>query len=152
MAASKTFAAHGVPPRNTSAFGLSLVAETSDGWVGFAAPSDTIFTRFSNALQRDDWLIRFPSAEDRRMLAEELVEEIRVEFRKRKAQDIVEKLRLMDVPCEIIRTSMEAASDSYLIESGLVSEGEQEGLVTVLPLTVDGHRIRFDLGTPGYPQ
>jgi len=147
MAASPTFYRDERPPRNTSAFGLSLVAEASDGWVGIAAPSDALFTKFATALKREDWLSRFPTADDRRVRAAELVEDIRREIGGRRAEEVVRELRQLDVPCEIVRTSVEASTDPYLIESGLVREGEQEGLVSVLPLSVDGRRMRLDGGT-----
>jgi CoA:oxalate CoA-transferase len=144
MAASESFVEEGLPPRNTSAFGLSLLAEASDGWIGFAAPTDVLFEKFSQAMNREDWVVRFPSAEDRRLMGEVLVGEIRQELKKYSAQGVVSELQKLDVPSEVVQSCREAANDPYLIESGLVGESEQSGLVSMLPLLVDGRRIRLD--------
>ena len=77
-------------------------------------------------------------------MGEVLVGEIRQELKKYPAQDVVSELQKLDVPSEVVQSCREAANDPYLIESGLVAEGEQSGLVSMLPLLVDGRRIRLD--------
>ena len=104
--------------------GLSNAYRTADGWVYIAAPSDNIWERVCEALDRPEWLEdeRYASRADRGRNVDEIEGALAEWFASRTTDQAVEHLSAHNVPAAPVNTVGQAARDPHLREREIMVE------------------------------
>jgi crotonobetainyl-CoA:carnitine CoA-transferase CaiB-like acyl-CoA transferase len=118
----------------------------SDKQIAVAVGNDAQFRRLCEAMGREDLAAdeRFATNPDRVANREELVETLQREFSRRTADEWVERIRGVGVPCGPVNTLAEALADEHLSSTNMLQEVEHPvaGVLRMLasPVLVDGER------------
>ena len=104
--------------------GLSNVYRTTDGWVLFVAPSQRIWPRVCNFLNKPEWVEdpRFASRTERSRNAAIVEEELARWFATRTTEEAVDTLSEADIPCAPVNDVPQAAQSPQLWERELLVE------------------------------
>jgi crotonobetainyl-CoA:carnitine CoA-transferase CaiB-like acyl-CoA transferase len=120
--------------------------DASDKPVAVAVGNDAQFGRLCEAIGREDLAAdeRYATNPDRVANRDELVEVLQGEFSRRTADEWVERIRGVGVPCGPVNTLAEALSDEHLSSTDMLQEVEHPlaGVLQLLasPVLVDGKR------------
>ena len=108
--------------RNTG--GLSNVYRTTDGWVLFVAPSQNIWPRVCNFLNKPEWVDdpRFANRTERSRNAAIVEEELARWFATKTTDEAVDILSEADIPCAPVNEVPQAAQSPQLWERELLVE------------------------------
>jgi crotonobetainyl-CoA:carnitine CoA-transferase CaiB-like acyl-CoA transferase len=120
--------------------------DASDKKIAVAVGNDAQFERLCEAIGREDLAEdeRYATNPDRVANREQLVEALQGEFSGRTAEEWVERIRGVGVPCGPVNTLAEALADEHLSSSDMLREVEHPvaGMLEMLgsPVLVDGER------------
>ena len=120
--------------------------DASDKQIAVAVGNDAQFRRLCEAMGREDLAAdeRYATNPDRVANREELVETLQREFSRRTADEWVERIRGVGVPCGPVNTLAEALADEHLSSTNMLQEVEHPvaGVLRMLasPVLVDGER------------
>jgi crotonobetainyl-CoA:carnitine CoA-transferase CaiB-like acyl-CoA transferase len=120
--------------------------DAADKQIAVAVGNDAQFERLCEALDREDLSAdeRFATNPDRVENREVLVEILQREFSARTAEEWVEKIRGVGVPCGPVNTLAEALADEHLSSTDMLQTVEHPlaGTLRMLasPVLVDGER------------
>jgi crotonobetainyl-CoA:carnitine CoA-transferase CaiB-like acyl-CoA transferase len=120
--------------------------DASDKQIAVAVGNDAQFERLCEAIGREDLAEdeRYATNPDRVANREQLVEALQGEFSGRTAEEWVERIRGVGVPCGPVNTLAEALADEHLSSSDMLREVEHPvaGMLEMLgsPVLVDGER------------
>jgi crotonobetainyl-CoA:carnitine CoA-transferase CaiB-like acyl-CoA transferase len=120
--------------------------DASDKQIAIAVGNDAQFERLCEAIGREDLAQdeRYAANPGRVANREELVEVLQGEFSRRTADECVETIRGVGIPCGPVNTLAEALSDEHLSGTDMLREVEHPlaGMLQMLasPVLVDGER------------
>jgi crotonobetainyl-CoA:carnitine CoA-transferase CaiB-like acyl-CoA transferase len=120
--------------------------DASDKQIAVAVGNDAQFERLCEAIGREDLAQdeRYATNPGRVANREELVEVMQREFSERTADEWVEKIRGVGIPCGPVNTLAEALADEHLTSTDMLQEIEHPlaGVLEMLasPVLVDGER------------
>jgi crotonobetainyl-CoA:carnitine CoA-transferase CaiB-like acyl-CoA transferase len=120
---------------------------TSDKQIAVAVGNDAQFERLCEAIGREDLAQdeRYATNPGRVANRQELVEALQRELSERTAEEWVEKIRGVGIPCGPVNTLAEALADEHLASTDMLQEIEhtQAGVLEMLasPVLVDGERL-----------
>ena len=120
--------------------------DASDKQIAIAVGNDAQFGRLCEAIGREDLAAdeRFATNPDRVASRDELVEILQRELSERTAEEWVEKIRGVGIPCGPVNTLAEALADEHLASTDMLQEIEHPlaGVLEMLasPVLVDGER------------
>jgi crotonobetainyl-CoA:carnitine CoA-transferase CaiB-like acyl-CoA transferase len=120
--------------------------DASDKKIAVAVGNDAQFERLCEAIGREDLAEdeRYATNPDRVANREQLVEALQGEFSGRTAEEWVERIRGVGVPCGPVNTLAEALADEHLSSTDMLREVEHPvaGMLEMLgsPVLVDGER------------
>jgi crotonobetainyl-CoA:carnitine CoA-transferase CaiB-like acyl-CoA transferase len=120
--------------------------DASDKQIAVAVGNDAQFERLCEAIGREDLAQdeRYATNPGRVANRRELVEALQQELSKRTAEEWVEKIRGVGIPCGPVNTLAEALADEHLASTNMLQEIEHPlaGVLQMLasPVLVDGER------------
>jgi glutaryl-CoA transferase len=120
--------------------------DASDKQIAVAVGNDAQFERLCEAIGREDLAQdeRYATNPGRVANRRELVEVMQREFSERTAEDWVEKIRGVGIPCGPVNTLSDALADEHLASTDMLQEIEHPlaGVLQMLasPVLVDGER------------
>ena len=120
--------------------------DASDKQIAVAVGNDAQFERLCEAIGREDLAQdeRYATNPGRVANRQELVEVMQREFSERTAEEWVEKIRGVGIPCGPVNTLSEALADEHLASTDMLQEIEHPlaGVLQMLasPVLVDGER------------
>jgi crotonobetainyl-CoA:carnitine CoA-transferase CaiB-like acyl-CoA transferase len=120
--------------------------DASDKQIAVAVGNDAQFERLCEAIGREDLAQdeRYATNPGRVANRQELVEALQRELSERTAEEWVEKIRGVGIPCGPVNTLAEALADEHLASTDMLQEIEhpQAGILEMLasPVLVDGER------------
>ena len=118
--------------------------DASDKQIAVAVGNDAQFRRLCEVIGREDLADHYATNPDRVANREELVETLQREFSNRTAEEWVEKIRDVGIPCGPVNTLAEALADEHLSSTDMLQEIEHPlaGMLRMLgsPLLIDGER------------
>jgi crotonobetainyl-CoA:carnitine CoA-transferase CaiB-like acyl-CoA transferase len=120
--------------------------DASDKQIAVAVGNDAQFERLCEAIGREDLAQdeRYATNPGRVANRQELVEMMQREFSERTAEDWVEKIRGVGIPCGPVNTLSDALADEHLASTDMLQEIEHPlaGVLQMLasPVLVDGER------------
>jgi crotonobetainyl-CoA:carnitine CoA-transferase CaiB-like acyl-CoA transferase len=120
--------------------------DASDKQIAVAVGNDAQFERLCEAIGRKDLAQdeRYATNPGRVANRQELVEALQRELSERTAEEWVEKIRGVGIPCGPVNTLAEALADEHLASTDMLQEIEhpQAGILEMLasPVLVDGER------------
>jgi crotonobetainyl-CoA:carnitine CoA-transferase CaiB-like acyl-CoA transferase len=120
--------------------------DACDKPIAVAVGNDVQFVRLCQVLSREDLAedARYATNPARVANREELVETLQKEFFNRTADEWVEKIREVGVPCGPVNTLADVFSDEHVLSSGILQTVEHPaaGLLKMLasPMLIDGER------------
>ena len=120
--------------------------DASDKQIAVAVGNDAQFERLCEAIGREDLAQdeRYATNPGRVANRQELVEALQQELSERTAEEWVEKIRGVGIPCGPVNTLAEALADEHLASTDMLQEIEhpQAGVLEMLasPVLVDGER------------
>jgi crotonobetainyl-CoA:carnitine CoA-transferase CaiB-like acyl-CoA transferase len=121
--------------------------DASDKQIAVAVGNDAQFERLCEAIGREDLAQdeRYATNPGRVANRQELVEALQRELSERTAEEWVEKIRGVGIPCGPVNTLAEALADEHLASTDMLQEIEhtQAGVLEMLasPVLVDGERL-----------
>ena len=146
------------PPRYSNAHSPVVpygVFEASDGALVITVGNNSQFSRFcSDVLDRQDLAddLRFKTNQDRKIHREILMPQIQQEVKKRKRQDLLNKLIEAGIPCGEVLGLSEALESNRVKNGGLITEHRHPvaGLTQIFspPYRFDGERMPVRLAPP----
>jgi crotonobetainyl-CoA:carnitine CoA-transferase CaiB-like acyl-CoA transferase len=118
--------------------------DASDKQIAVAVGNDAQFRRLCEVIGREDLADHYATNPDRVANREELVETLQREFSNRTAEEWVEAIRGVGIPCGPVNTLAEALADEHLSSTDMLQEIEHPlaGMLRMLgsPLLIDGER------------
>jgi crotonobetainyl-CoA:carnitine CoA-transferase CaiB-like acyl-CoA transferase len=118
--------------------------DASDKQIAVAVGNDAQFRRLCEVIGREDLADHYATNPDRVANREELVETLQREFSNRTAEEWVETIRDVGIPCGPVNTLAEALADEHLASTDMLQEIEHPlaGVLEMLasPVLVDGER------------
>ncbi len=120
--------------------------DASDKQIAVAVGNDAQFERLCEAIGREDLAQdeRYATNPDRVANRQELVEALQQELSERTAEEWVEKIRGVGIPCGPVNTLAEALADEHLASTDMLQEIEHPlaGVLEMLasPVLLDGER------------
>jgi len=118
--------------------------DASDKQIAVAVGNDAQFRRLCEVIGREDLADHYATNPDRVANREELVETLQREFSNRAAEEWVETIRGVGIPCGPVNTLAEALADEHLSSTDMLQEIEHPlvGMLRMLasPVLVDGER------------
>jgi crotonobetainyl-CoA:carnitine CoA-transferase CaiB-like acyl-CoA transferase len=118
--------------------------DASDKQIAVAVGNDAQFRRLCEVIGREDLADHYATNPDRVANREELVETLQREFSNCTAEEWVEAIRGVGIPCGPVNTLAEALADEHLSSTDMLQEIEHPlaGMLRMLgsPLLIDGER------------
>jgi crotonobetainyl-CoA:carnitine CoA-transferase CaiB-like acyl-CoA transferase len=118
--------------------------DASDKQIAVAVGNDAQFRRLCEVIGREDLADHYATNPDRVANREELVETLQREFSNRTAEEWVETIRGVGIPCGPVNTLADALADEHLSSTDMLQEIEHPlaGMLRMLgsPLLIDGER------------
>jgi crotonobetainyl-CoA:carnitine CoA-transferase CaiB-like acyl-CoA transferase len=118
--------------------------DASDKQIAVAVGNDAQFERLCEVIGREDLADHYATNPDRVANREELVETLQREFSNRTAEEWVEAIRGVGIPCGPVNTLAEALADEHLSSTDMLQEIEHPlaGMLRMLgsPLLIGGER------------